>query len=521
MKKTIIILLSIIILIPGCIYYKQVNVKTINQESLQAINKYKPTILISKGLEDSPLQLTEYLISKDTLYGKLVTPSTDYSYIQPTFLRKKMPGAKKLIHLKTGTEVKPGFVAIPFTGLKSGLVYEDAIGLSVLSTTALVGGTTFVGGFIFLLIACNCPYVAVLNPDGTSTFQGSLFPGAMFKMLERTDNLVLSNVQQPQNNTLQIKVYNDQEEVQHIDHIELLGLNHNYDVTGLDNEHNLIAYNRGIRPTKAITSAKEKVLSEIVKEDEIEYNFEGSTSQEALSSLYLTFKTNDLKDNSQLVIRAQQSDWLETTAETFFQQFGEKFPNWVDKMNDADREKYDNNAIEQGISLNAYVKNQGKWEYLGSYENVGTVAKRDMALPIDLSKYNDEVEIKLECAYGFWNLDAISLTDEWSSDITTQSFKLDQASNQDGVDVLQELGKVDEEYVTQPQKGTFTSLSFNVPNDFKGTYVLNATGYYNHERNYAQNMNKKYLRQMKKSELSTHQLSMLLKQYQVLAKANE
>jgi hypothetical protein len=518
MKKLLIFSLLFSLSFSGCNYYRIAEISVITDESLHTIAKYKPTVFIGNDMYYKPKQIKNFKVENGVITGDIAPLSTPYTYNgKNVFLRKRFPNALDVTHLSTNQDLKDGPITLPITDLRRGQVYEKARGVSALTTVGSAVGAVTGGLIIVLAIACNCPYVAVLNPDGTENFQGSLFPGSMFKMLERSDNLVLSGLEPNADGATEIKVYNELEEVQYIDNMQLLGVNHTYENLGLNENGELIAFNPGELPLTAIAQNGKDVLQAISIRDDVDYDFDEVGTDDQLNSLELTFNTKKLGKNGQLIIRGQQSKWLEQTAEYFFQQFGTYFPTWVEKMNDGDAKKYNQNAIDEGISMNAYVKRNGAWEYVGSYQNVGTVAKRDVTLPIDLSRFGDEVEIKLECAHAFWNVDQISLTSEWSTTLETTAFTMVSAINERSEDVLKTVSTADQEYVTQAQKGTFTTMKFDVPTEFKGSMVLNAGGYYNHVRNYESKPNKKYLKEMKDTKLSTHQLSRALNLHLQLA----
>ncbi len=222
-----------------------------------------------------------------------------------------------------------------------------------------------------------------------------------------------------------------------------------------------------------------------------------------------------------LIVKAKQSKWLEIVAEFFFRQLGTKFSAWVDRIDNGDPKKYHQNSIDRGISMNAYVHRNGRWEYLGSYENAGTLEYRNLALNLDLSKIDEEtIEIKLESAHGLWDLDFVGITDEWSEEVNLTKLRTISAFNQDGADVLSRISGDDGIYVVQPNEGTYTNLFFEAPTHPDSYLVLQGNGYYHHKRNYTTKPNYPVLKELRKDKLSTHQLSRLL-QEQVVAKLSK
>ena len=526
MKKILSLSLLFVLFLSGCIYYRSTEIAVVTDESINTIVKYKPLVLLGKNLYSEPKRIDNFKVNDGVITGNLSNYSGTYRYSgQNSFLKNKFKDALVVTYLTTNKELVNGPITLTIADINGGQIYERNQGKTALATAGVTVGVTAgasVGAlFVLVIIACNCPHVAVINPDGTENFQGSMFPGSMFKMLERSDKLVLSNLEPNSEGSTEIKVYNELEEIQYIDNIQLNGISHNYENLGLNEKGKLIAFNQGALPVSAKAQNGVDVLQALSARDDVDYNFDEVGTEEELNSVELTFNTKNIGDKAQLVIRGQQSKWLEQTAEYFFQQFGTYFPTWVDKMNNGDADKYNQNAIDQGISMNTYVKQNGEWQYVGSFNNVGTVAKRDITLPIDLSAYGDEVEVKLECAHAFWNVDQVSLTSEWSTELKTTEFPALSAVNELGEDVSATIAAVDKNYVTQATKGTYTTVQFDVPQDFKGNLVLNAGGFYNHVRDYKNEPNKKYLKDLKNTKLSTHKMSRLLSIYAILETASK
>jgi len=171
--------------------------------------------------------------------------------------------------------------------------------------------------------------------------------------------------------------------------------------------------------------------------------------------------------------------------------------------------------------MNAYVKRNNQWEYLGSFENAGTLEYRNLALNLDLSNINGEtIEIKLESAHAFWDVDYVGVTDEWSEDINLTKLRTISAFNQDGLDILSKISTEDKIYVEKPKVGTFTNMLFEAPSNPASFLILRGSGYYHHKRNYTAKPNYGVLKELKKDKLSTHQLSRLL-QVEVVAELNK
>ncbi|MDA8885989.1 hypothetical protein N8368_02445 [Bacteroidia bacterium] len=511
-KSTLTIIAICSILFSSCTqWYKTIEMNEVSAESLNMMRRYKPIVTIENT--NRVFNINNISIEGDSIKGDLErTYIRDHKIDRHTFL---VPSGQrryisKFLHLQTRQELSEGPFQLPISKIIFAEVHEKSLGANIIASLGIGAGVSVGALPILLIIACNCPYVAVLQPDGTEVFQGSLFPGAMFKSLAREDRLILNNVKADETGKIEIKVFNELEEIQYLDKLSLLEISHNKTYLGLTSNSELISFDEGVLPINAITQKGLDVSDLIVSKDDINYNFDDAGTEDELNSVELTFDKRTLKNNAQLVIRGQQSKLLEQTAEYFFQQFGTQFPNWVERMNDVDKEKYNQNAIEQGISLNAYLKVNDNWKYIGSYENVGAVAPRDICLPLNLENLGEEIVVKLEAAHGFWNLDQVSITSDWTTDVEVEELPMVSAENEKGEDVLELMSATDKNYVAQANKGTFTITNFRSESSANKTYALLGTGYYNHTREYTNKPNKDALRAMKKMKYSSHYMARLI-----------
>lgn len=507
-------LILIVFSISSCLFYQTVSVEQISAAKLDALAKQKQYITIQEKAGKGTYLLEDYVLENDIISGSLKpSEESDHPGDRNTFLRSNKL-AKSYLHLQTTSPLEAGFIEIPIGDIISIKSHKDDVALSLIATGGVIAAAVVVSVGVFLAIACSCPHVATINSNGTSDFQGSLFPGSIFKSLKRKDFLVLNNVNPNSDDLITVQVFNDLDEVQYIDQVELLAVSHTQSHVGLIHNSELMAYNIGELPNEAITQIDRNVLEEIIERDNSSYEFNDPAIEGSLNSLELSFNTSDIEKDAILVVRGQQTELLEHTAEVFFQQFGRKFPGWVEKMNNKEPGNYNQNAIEQGISLNAYIMKNDKWDYLGNYENVGAMAQRDLAIPLDLEGVESKIRIKLEAAYGFWSIDQITLTSDYTSDLNIKRLDLVSAVNQDNIDVMKSLENTDNDYLVQALKGTSTNLKFRAQGSSDLTYILSGSGYYNHERSYTNAPNYKFLKKMKRKKHSTHNLAQMIQLYE-------
>jgi hypothetical protein len=420
---------------------------------------------------------------------------------RPNYWRRFGRFTKDNFHLHVGkVPTETGAVEIPFTAVTAARTHQVSfltVPASLLVTAAGMGA--------FLLVACNCPQVMVMGPEG-GTRAGALFPGAMSKSLERQDNLLLHNVPLL-DGKVTIKLFNELPETEYIDQVALYELRDLPYSNIATHDGAPVAYNNARAPLAALNGNGSAITEKVIDRDSVHYDFDEVERFDDMNKVYLRFRREAGDDRPLLVVNAKQSRWIETVGEYFFAQFGNKFDTWVDRLDKVDPIKYNKNLEDRGISLNAYMKVKGDWKHVGSFANVGTQALRMMALPLELEEGADEVEVKLESAFGLWELDYAGLASKWSPDIEVTRLQTLSAVNQSGVDVSAALSTDDQSYAEQPAKTSFVDLKFEAPSRRDAVLMLSGNGYYHHERNYTNDPNKKLLREWQRNPIATHQLS--------------
>jgi len=484
----------------------------ITPSSIGAMAKQKKFVTI-KGANAEQYLVSDLKIEDDIISGNLKPTSQNGHVDKKIFRVRKERNAKSYLHLYTDQRISEGLNTLAIADITRAETHRYEAISSTITTLAILAVAAVPLAYLYVYLVCGCPHVSTVNSDGSTEFHGSLFPGSIFKSLERKDYLVLDNLQPDDEELIKIKISNDLEEIQFIDQVELLSVKHDKSKIGLADNKELVAFNYGVSPYGAKSQIGNSVKERIASIDDSMYNFDHPANDKSLNSLELSFLKRDLNDDALLVINAEQTKLMEQTAEVFFNQFGTDFPKWVDQMNHADPSNYKKNAIKQGIALNAYIKIQNKWEYIGSFNNAGTAAKRDLAIPVDLTNTEEVIKIKLESAYGLWSIDHVTLTTDFRKGLVTNKLEILTATNQDDVDVRKQLVGVDEINVQQSKEGTYTMLEFKAESDKQVTYILSGTGYYNHLRSYDNKPNRKILKKMRNNKFSTHELAQTVQLY--------
>ncbi len=493
----------------------------LKQQNKYIILHQGPKVWHVKGSEvDTVHQTISCSLSEVPVMYMFYLERMNKSYSKPTYKPSEREYAinQAHIYIAESEEHDETSITFPISSIHQVDVYGPAAGATLASYTFSMAPIIGIGA---LVIACNCPYVKVLGKDSTQ-FQGSLFPGAISHSLERADRLIMKDVPFTKEGQVKVEISNELPETEYFGQVELFEINKmQHSSLALDEKGELIAYNMEDHLLAARTPLGENLREQLRSQQGEQYDFSEEGNDSELNKVFLTFKKEGLKDKSLLVIRAKQSKWMEKVAEYFFQRFGTAFPKWIEHLDKTNPKKFAQDAIARGISMNAYVKINNQWEYLGSYSNAGTLEHRNLVLRLDLEMIKSEtIEIKLEAAHNLWDIDYAGISDDWSADVKQTKLKTISAVNQDGKDVSTALAADDADYMQQPRQGDHTVLLFEAPSDTRSFLVLKAKGYYHHQRSYTNKPEYKTLRAFDKDKLSTHQLSRVLSSY-AMAEANK
>jgi hypothetical protein len=154
---------------------------------------------------------------------------------------------------------------------------------------------------------------------------------------------------------------------------------------------------------------------------------------------------------------------------------------------------------QQGVVMKVSVFTKRGWEYVDYFPAAGNTAPRDFAMELDLKDVEgDEVMIKLESAYRFWEVDQAALSfdpvEETEVEIIPQL-----SAKVKGADAEGSLAAKDDSYTTLAPEDQLNIEFKQDPQTqrpgIKHTYVLVLGGYY-HQK--AENNNAPQVRQILK-----------------------
>ena len=455
---------------------------------LQSENKY-----FIVHFPNSTNGLEQVSIDHDTLHGKLVPLSAEHlKYLHPESPKrnrvKKIDKKNTLMEVHLYTNEKRNIGDSSFSSGLSSFdkvdVYElnkSATNLNhILSAVGVAYAGLTVAGLIAFAIACNCPQVYVDN-NGHYDFASGLYSGAVYSSLERTDYLPLTGISADAKD-ISFKIANAKNEEQFINTAQLMQVNHLQGVHILYDRHgNIFSYSSAAPPLSASTGGKNDVKNVLIKTDESYYSFDNNSNEDGFSDVVLTFDKPQNTGKAKLVIHGRNTYWGGLLHKEFISLFGDNFEKWKEKQEKADPKKLEKWQSDQALPLMVYVKTPAGWKFVDYFPLIGNTATRDMIMEINIDAImQDKIELKLETAYRFWDLDFAGIDYGVNDNFTTTIIKPDKAITSESTDQKSILRSSDNEYahLTGDQSIYF---KYAVPQSSEkniSSYFLISGGYY-------------------------------------------
>jgi hypothetical protein len=430
-----------------------------------------------EGQDKSDYYMSSVRLENDALTGELQQ------------LPKPAVGKGKLVNLYLiqgyqPPSLLPAPVTIPMDKVSRLEVYDLDLGLTIFTSVLLVALTgVFLFALLLVIIALtkeSCPFIYVYDGEDFE-FTGEIFSGAVLPSLERHDYLPLPSLQ-PRGGYYELKMTNEVHEIQYPNLAELEVVDHPKGTQVLlDRYGNCQSFGAPQAPLSARDRVNADLLPLLAAKDGAKYNGDLSDRQSGgKDEVFLSFQRPAAAKQGKLLLRANNSFWLDYVMGQFFDLFGDNYSKWFKQQQDASRGG--EWSLEQGIPLSVYVKQGGQWKYLDHFNVIGSVAAKDVVMACDLSGVEGgTVELKLECGYLFWELDYAAM--DFSPQVGTQvkTVGLASATDSRGRDVKDNLAGDDDRYFTMPETGEQALLSFAVPAQEPGTertVFLHSKGYY-------------------------------------------
>jgi hypothetical protein len=432
-------------------------------------------------------------VSNDSLYGTIVLLTPEHSnnlYPVANSNKNRVKAKDKKhalmeVHLYTNAELKStdSVLAAKVSSFNRADVYElnksatttnhilSAVGVTVASVV-IIGG-------IALAIACNCPQVYVEN-NGTYNFTSGLYSGAVYSTLERTDYLPLTTV--PYNvKNISLKIANAKNEEQFINKVELLQVRHSVNTNVLADRHgNIYSYEKIIAPISAFTDNKNNIVNVLKQTDEQYYSFDNNANKNGFSDVRLIFDKPANAESAKLIIHARNTYWGGLLHKEFINLFGDDFEKWRAKQEAANPKDLEKWQTDQALPLMVYIKTNNEWKFIDYFQLIGNTASRDLIMNINTKNISaDKIELKLETAYRFWDLDFAGIDYSNNQNFTTTVIEPTEAIKSDDTNEQLTLLNSDKNYV-HLVNDEYVSFKYQIPSSetAEASYFLVSGGYY-------------------------------------------
>jgi hypothetical protein len=488
-------------LVGGCNYYKVNTPEPLNNSTIaaQVENRTKYIVLHQGG---KVWHLKEIVVdeSREKLTGIIEILSPNHLYYQHT--KRRAPNIYKSnkyktdlpiheIHLYTSQDSigAPGsLVNIPFTDITKFEVYDPDVGATVFS---VFGATMAIVGVVAIVVALtksSCPFVYTNN--GTEyIFAGEMFGGAIYPTLERDDYMPLPGFR-PIDSTYQLRIANQLLEKQYTNLANLVVVEHPDNTSILlDKTGRVQAITDPKIPFIAKSGTGVDYLEKVSLKDGIPYLFDEETpGRNDISNLIVQFKRPTNALSGKLLINAKNSFWLDYAYGKFNELFGTYYNTFAEKQKKVSAQDHNQWSLDQNIPLSVYVETRNGWALVDYVNTPGPLASRDLVIPIGLSDVEgEEVRIKLECGFMFWELDYVAL--DFSENIPVKITEIipSSAVDEKGKNVSGLIAATDSRYLIQPAIGNVATVQYPAITPADGnsqTVFLHSRGYYEYIREY-------------------------------------
>lgn len=514
-KKRLLKIVSIITLfaflncLTGCLYFfKAITEKDFNPNRItQLDDDGKYFILHSK---DNAWNFYDLQIKGDTINGRLDAMLYYHAkYLTPkskgaqSYKKHKEPEVINEVHIYTSDTTFGYFntnVSIPMASIQKITIYDRAKGATIISW--ILPPVLILAALIVIVTATDgsCPFVYTYNGN-SYTLIGEIYGGATYPSLERHDYMPLPGFESV-NDQYQLKISNELKEKQYTNLAELLIIQHpkNSDVF-IDKYGDIQTLSMSQIPSSAIALNNRDYTRSITAKDNNFFQFNEYNTNTTINNLILTFKNQEYSETGKLVINAKNSLWSDYMYGEFTKLFGTYYNKWDEKQKQVSAKKHIKRALKQDIPLSVYMETEKGWEFVDFFHVVGSLAARDMVMSIDLSKAKSEdVRIKLESGFMFWELDYAAMDFSKNIPVETTLLKPSSAIDEKGNDVTSLLSENDDQYLRQFNIGDEVIVKYDIPVDKTSgnkesvqTVILHSKGHYESIRDYKDKPNWKYL----------------------------
>lgn len=478
----------------GCYYFK-VNTQSQPSSAMIAGLDYQGKSFILH-LNEKTWRLTNVELLENTISGQIsevpqsfaqyqANPHKSNRYYKKAGFNQTYLLNEVHIYAEELTDMGNNRISIPVSSVSKVEIYDKdtaaTTGSWVLGTLGVIAGVYLILAILVLIFKQSCPFIYTF--DGESyQFAGEIFSGAIQPGLERHDYLRLP-VLKPQDGKYNIKVTNEVKEIQHVNLMELVAIDHPAHIDVLMDKYGRIqTIAEPVKPLSAQTNTGNDVLPFISEKDALAYHFnDAATAGGTIDGLVLKFNIPESARDGKLIIKAKNSLWVEHVFSNFHEKFGRMYNAFDRKEEKKPAAELRELMFSQGFPLSVFLEKGGEWELQDFYEIAGPMAMKDDILTINLSDIESEnISIKIESGLMFWDIDYVAMDFSENLPLKVTPLTALEAIDENGIDVLEAIKTDDRLYYTQPMIGNEATLTFSAPEltDEGRTIILHSKGYY-------------------------------------------
>jgi hypothetical protein len=410
-----------------------------------------------------------YTNTSEAYSSHINIPLKNLSRVDVYDLDKEPTNKSKILSIVGITLATAGIVTVIIAASQASHAYDNTVSNINTSTSSGDLGT------------CS-PQVYTMD-NNKSELEGTLYSGAIYSSLERTDYLPLTNVHEG-TDKLSMVVRGERNEELMVKNINLLQVTHSSSQDVLvDRKGNVLVYEKPVAPEYAFIGNDKDVLEDVSVRDEKYYSFTNAANGESSSDVLLDFKKPRGVSSGKLIIRAKNSLWSFYTFGQFKSLYGDSYNSMVVKKDKADAKKVLQCEIDQYLPLIVSVKQNNSWKTVDYFLTPGNAAPRDLIMEIDLADFEnaDHLQVRLQTAYMFWDLDYAAMDFSNINSGKTSYLPVSRlVKTGNAIDTV-DLTKNEEPYM-KVSSNEQLRLEFNISqhpgNDLKNSYFLVGNGYY-------------------------------------------
>jgi hypothetical protein len=374
-------------------------------------------------------------------------------------------------------------VSIELSSVHAGKTFGAVVlvGLSALAVAALVAlsePTPVMTG------QWSCPLVYSLN-NGEWKLDSGTFGGAIMPSLRRTDvdNLDFAR---PRDGRLSLKLANELDEIDYVDAIDVLAVDHAPGVTVAPQPDGALMGLGAIEtPVRAIDFAGRDVMHQVRARDDRQWESHlrsrRTDSAEVRDGIDLWFK-RPAGTTARLVVDGRNTPWAAYALGQFVTAHGSETAAWYAAM-EANPEKarqLQAMTVREAF-LRVSVETANGWEERGHFWEAGPEVGKRQAMRLDLSGIRgDLIHVRLDAPASFWLIDSVGLNGGAEPSFTVRTLSPRPLTGVDGPAATALIAKADGRDLVL-HTGDSRQLDFDVPSVPAGSlrsYVLRTTGWY-------------------------------------------